>query len=281
MGGSAPVRRAFVDTSEGEIHYRQAGDEGFPLVMIHASPGSSKALVPLMGRLGLGRRVFAPDTWGNGDSAKPEAERLDISDYAAALERVLDALGLDQVDLYGTHTGACIALELAASRAERVRRVVLNGLPLWTRDEREELLATYAEPMRISWDGSHLLWAWNFRRDQWLFFPYFKRDPAHSLSVSMPSPERVHEQVMELLKSGTTSHLAYRAAFRYAPEERLPLVKVPLLLSATTTDPVGSDSRVLRDLAREALVTTIPGLSNAQDTEATSVIYERFFSPLP
>ena len=44
------IRRAFVDVPFGQMHYRYAG-EGPVLVLLHASPGSSKQLEPLIARL--------------------------------------------------------------------------------------------------------------------------------------------------------------------------------------------------------------------------------------
>ena len=43
----------------------------------------------------------------------------------------LTALGLDAVDLYGTHTGASIASMIALKHPKRVRRLVLDGVGLY------------------------------------------------------------------------------------------------------------------------------------------------------
>jgi len=45
------------------MHFRSLG-EGALLLLLHASPGSSKQLEPLLGELGLDRKVIAPDTPG-------------------------------------------------------------------------------------------------------------------------------------------------------------------------------------------------------------------------
>lgn len=275
---AALIRRGFVYVPGAEIHYRVVGTVGSPLVMVHASPGSSKSLEPLMLRLSSDRVVYAPDTWGNGDSSKPDDDRLEIEDYADVVKKVIDELGLDRVDLYGTHTGACIALELSLRYPERIRRLILAGLPFWSSEERFELLENYAPPIRVSGDGSHLIWAWNFRRDQYAFFPYYRRRPENRRSAPFPLASEIHEEVMELLKSGTTYHLAYNAAFRYHTKERLSGLPIPALLAAGVLDPVVSSLSVYANSIPGALVREVPGTKTPEDLEETARIFRSFLA---
>jgi pimeloyl-ACP methyl ester carboxylesterase len=58
----AMIRRSFADFSEGQMHYRHSGTtNGNTLVMLHASPGSSLMLNPIIAAMGDHRRVIAPD----------------------------------------------------------------------------------------------------------------------------------------------------------------------------------------------------------------------------
>jgi hypothetical protein len=54
----------------------------------------------------------------------------------------------------------------------------------------------------------------------------------------MPSVEALHNTTLEVLKSVRTYHHAYRAAFAHPDRERLPLVKVPTLVMADSSDPL-------------------------------------------
>src|SRR5690606_17539135 len=108
------IDRAFVRIEEGLVHYRRLAGEGHPLMMFHPSPNSSRGLMPVMQALrsaGCRADMHAIDTLGNGDSAppRPDLEAPGIEYFADAMARVMDALGLDSVDLYGMHTGARIA----------------------------------------------------------------------------------------------------------------------------------------------------------------------------
>ncbi len=123
------VTRHFLALPGREVHYRRAGQGSIPLVIFHAQPGSSKQMEGLMKALAPTRPVIGLDTPGSGDSATlPDQPEPTIQDYAAAALEALDALNLETVDVYGSHTGANIAAELAILAPNRVRKVVQDGV---------------------------------------------------------------------------------------------------------------------------------------------------------
>jgi pimeloyl-ACP methyl ester carboxylesterase len=238
-----PIDRAFVRIAEGQVHLRRAGERRVgqtALWMMHASPASSATLTGLITEFAQTRAVIAPDTLGNGDSAPPAVAAPDIAYYAAANFRVMDALGLDQVDLYGSHTGAHIAVEMAILAPHRVRRIVLDGIGMFAPAERAKLLAEYAPAITPDAIGSQFHWAWHFVRDQAWFFPYFERDRAHNRGIGSLSPDALHLVTVEVLKSIRTYHHAYRAAFAHPSQERLPLVQQRTLAIADEDDPLSA-----------------------------------------
>jgi len=236
------VDRAFVRIKEGLVHYRHAGyfaeGEALPLYMMHASPGSSAGLDGLVAMLAEGRRVIAADTLGYGDSAAPIFEAPDLTYYADSVARILDALGIDKVDLYGSHTGANIAIEFVIAHPDRVSRLVFDGVALFDKVLAKDMLENYAPRVAPRDDGSHLLWAWNFLRDMGQFFPHYKRDPKHYLARPMQSAEQLTSRVIEVLKALPHYHKGYRAVFRHKTHQRLPLISVPTLCMAHKADPL-------------------------------------------
>jgi len=228
------VDRAFVRIDEGLVHYRHIAGEAdgrLPLVMLHASPGSSRGLEPLMRELARadpGRRIVAPDSLGNGDSAAPAAVNPDIAYFAGGVGRALDALGITRAIVFGSHTGARVACEFGILYPERVTAIVFDGIGDYDDAMRSLLLREYAPEVAPDDYGRHLLWAFNFVRDQALHYPYFMRDPEHRLmSRPVASADELHWRVVEVLKSITSYHKSYRAAFAYRASERLPLLEVP------------------------------------------------------
>lgn len=231
------IRRAFADLTTRQVHYRQAGD-GPPLLMLHASPGSSKQLEGKIEAMSAHRRVIAPDAPGNGDSTPLAIAAPAIPDYAAAAVEFLDAMGLERCDVYGTHTGANIGMELSILAPDRVGRLVLDGVGLYTEEARQHYLANYARPITPNLDGRHLLQAFMFCRDQYLFWPWFETAAKNRRDGGLPSAQVLHEWVVEVCKSLTTYHLAYNAAFANRSEHRLPLLRQPVLLLAGSNDPL-------------------------------------------
>jgi pimeloyl-ACP methyl ester carboxylesterase len=233
------VRRGFVDVAHGQIHYRAAGTgEGRPaLAMIHQSPGSSKQLEGLMTALARGgRRVVAPDTAGNGDSDALPSPTPSIGDLAQATLSALDALLPGSFDLYGSHTGASVAMEIAIARPDRVRRLVIDGMGLYAVDEQSEIIERYAREIEPDVEATHLMKVWHFCRDQYLFWPYYNRTAAGRLPNGLPDPDAFHDFVVEVLKAMRTYHRSYRAAFRHPKRDRLPLIRTPTLVVCSPSD---------------------------------------------
>jgi pimeloyl-ACP methyl ester carboxylesterase len=237
------IERAFVTIREGQVHLRRstpaaAARATRPLWMLHASPASSITLLPLMRALAQTRDVIAPDTLGNGDSAPALPDVPDIAYYADSSLRVMDALGIDRADLYGSHTGAHIVAEMAIARPDRFGRVVLDGIGMFSPELKQRLLAHYAPSVQPDFFGSQIHWAWHFVRDQAWYFPYFARDVEHLRAVAPPTAEALHRTTVEVLKAVGTYHHAYRAAFAHPDRERLPLIQHETLAMADEEDPL-------------------------------------------
>ncbi len=118
---------AFLDTSQGTIHYQWHGDEGNPIVvMAHglAIPSfvfeqNAQALA------GAGFRVLTFDHLGRGWSDRPE-DTYDDGFYQREMLDVMDGLGLQEpVGLVGQSMGGLIASDFAANHPERVQALFL------------------------------------------------------------------------------------------------------------------------------------------------------------
>lgn len=236
------IERAFVSVDEGQLHLRRLKPpavQGPPLLLLHASPTSSwfmQGLMRAIQQAGQPRDVIAPDTLGNGDSAAPAPSHPDIGYFADSMRRMLDALGITQVDVYGSHTGARIACELAAAHPDRVRRVILDGIIEYDDETRRRVVENYAPNVPPDDHGRQLLWAFNFVRDQALYFPYFQRDAEHRLAGAIPSAAILHRATLDVLKAMDTYSKPYIAAFEYRAWTRMPHVRAPVLLLRPDTE---------------------------------------------
>ena len=271
------IRRGFANLPDRQVHYRRAG-EGPPLLMIHASPGSSKQLEGKIAALATARSVIAPDTPGNGDSTPLSLAAPAIADYAEALVPFLDAMGVERCDVYGTHTGANIGLELALRAPERVGRLVLDGVGLFPETERRKYLERYAHPIEVDLAGTQYQRAFMFCRDQYLFWPWFETGRENRRDGGLPTPEALHDWALEVLKALGTYHLSYRAAFAYPARERLPDLTRPVLLIASASDPIADYTREAAALLPGAPFRELPHGADPGFGEAFVAAVEGFLS---
>lgn len=228
------IERSFVRIAEGQMHYRACGGgngtaEAPPLIMLHAAPYSARTLEPLMREIAKSRRVIAPDLPGTGDSEPLAQAAPTIADYADALGRTLEALEIETADIYGAHTGGTVGTELAIAQPHRVRRLIIDGIGLYTPEFQAEIVANYAPEIEPDQIGSHIHWAWHFVRDHSFFFPWYMRDAEHRSAGGLAPADAMHANVVDLLKNIRTYHHAFRATFAHPKRERLPLVALPTL----------------------------------------------------
>ena len=272
------IRRDYVDTSVGQLLIRSSGTgNGRPFVMLHASPSSSAGLEPLVVAMANDRRVVTFDNPGNGDSAAL-AGVPEIWDSAVILGEGIDALGYEHYDLYGTHTGALLAMEVAIQRPKQVHRLILDGVTLFSETETADYLANYVRPLKVGDDGGHLIWAWNFLRDQALWWPWYNRTVSGSRMAGAAPPERLQASFVEFIKGGTTYHLNYRAAFAYPTRNRLPMIKTPTLVGTTATDVLRAGNDEADSLLADSEVAIFPGRATQEKMAATVQMFSEFLA---
>jgi pimeloyl-ACP methyl ester carboxylesterase len=218
----AAIRRDLIGTRFGQVHVRLAGQSSaaVPLVLLHMTPLSSAMYDPLLPLFARDRLVIAPDRPGFGFSDLPDRP-LSMPEYAASTLDVLDSHGVRTFDVLGTHTGSVEAVELASSHPERVRNVILVGIPAYTRrelDERTYRLAGVPPPAE---DGSHLAWHWQRR--------FLYRQPPFDLPL-------FQWRLLQELLPGPNVWWPYRAVFDYPMAERLARLEQPVLVLAPRDD---------------------------------------------
>jgi pimeloyl-ACP methyl ester carboxylesterase len=214
------VRRVFADTAEGQIHYAEAGS-GSPVLLLHQTPRSwdeYRDVLPLLGRT---RRAVAMDMLGFGDSVKPPGEAT-IERYARGAVALLDTLGIDRAPVVGHHTGAVVAMELAARHPHRVERLVLSAAPMVDAEDRERAPERPpVDEVEQRPDGGHLTELWQRRAR---FYPPDR-------------PDLLHRFVLDALKVLDRVEEGHRAVHRYIMEDALARIQAPTLLMAGTEDP--------------------------------------------
>lgn len=136
-------RSQFVDVGGVRAHVRDEGDpDGVPIVLIHGSLGSLHAWEGWARELGRHARVISVDLPGHGLTGPWTRDEYTIEAYADFIEVLIDNLHLDKVVVAGHSMGGAVAWAFAATRPDRVARLILvdssgypaqEELPLTTR----------------------------------------------------------------------------------------------------------------------------------------------------
>jgi pimeloyl-ACP methyl ester carboxylesterase len=238
------TKRSFVNFDKGQIHYRYAGSKGEVVILLHQTPRSSNEFLDVIPRLATRFRVFAPDTIGMGDSFSPKTTPT-IQTYSDWTFKFMDALNLSKANLVGHHTGAVIALEMAASHPERVKRLVLSNCPYVDREKRKMMKARPPiDEFQTKEDGSHLIDLWNRRK---AIYPRGR-------------PELLNRFIIDVLKADKLSEVGHRAVALYNMERRIGLVECPVLVLCGSDDQYAFPDRTkLSSKLRYSKSKIIPG----------------------
>lgn len=129
---SLPVTRHHIKIDHYHLHYSTAGTgQGLPLVLIHGYGTSGHIWQYVLPYLAQHHRVYSVDLPGHGRSS--HQGDWELRAMAPLLIRWLEELHLKEVVVVGHSMGGAIAIHLAATAPERVKRLVLvdaAGLPL-------------------------------------------------------------------------------------------------------------------------------------------------------
>jgi pimeloyl-ACP methyl ester carboxylesterase len=222
------ITKSYVATSRGALHVRMAG-AGTPLVLLQILPFASLMFEPALPLLAArGYRAIAFDLMGYGRSDKRDGVWM-VEDFAANVLEGLDVLGVMPEFLVGGHFTALIGTEIALRRPQQVKGLVLDGVPVWTREEREtRKAANPASPPVLAEDGAQIqkLWASTLGLIRLV-------DPDATLTAA--SEARVLDVFIYALENSYKPGTA-EAFFGYDTDVKLRRLAVPTLIVGSPTD---------------------------------------------
>ncbi|WP_120520163.1 alpha/beta fold hydrolase [Arthrobacter celericrescens] len=127
-----------------EVH-GQGEDSGTPLLLLHGGLFDIEqqfgALIP---GLSSGRRVIAADFQGHGRTNDID-RALGTAALASDVEGLLGHLGIGNVDLFGFSIGGAVALHLAITRPELVRKLIVSSVSFRPEGDRGDNAEAMAE----------------------------------------------------------------------------------------------------------------------------------------
>ena len=214
------IKKGYVDTRDGQIHYRfSEGGKEPPLVFFHMIASSSQCFEQVMRVLEGEYRMLATDMPGFGHSFFPP-QAPTMSYYVSILFEALENLGIHEFHAFGHHTGAAVGIEMAATAPERIKSLMMKG-PVWlTKGEAQSFQEMLGKPVPIEADGSHLMKIWNH---------VVGLDPDHP-------PMLCHREAVDTLRAMERFHEAFAAVFNQDYEAMFSKAKCPMLLISPEHD---------------------------------------------
>ena len=121
-----------VPVGPGAMHVERFGHGGTAVILIHGFGTSSflwRNIAPAITE--AGHTAYAVDLFGHGESDRPFDADFGIADQAEYLDAAMTALRVARGIVVGVDIGGDVALRLAATRPERVEKLVLINTPVF------------------------------------------------------------------------------------------------------------------------------------------------------
>jgi pimeloyl-ACP methyl ester carboxylesterase len=225
------MKRGYIDTPEGQVHYRAEGN-GEPLLLLHKAGLSSDEFTEMLPFLGKKYHVIAMDALGYGNTEMPSVEP-GFDDYVNNVLHFLAAMKIKKTNILGHLLGSSFAVEIAAVHPALVKKLILWDAIYLEPQVRKDTQAEYStEHMEFKVDGAHLLKVWNSRNPK----------PDSNLKL-------IQRSAIEYMKSslGEASGVSHRALFSYDIEPKLPMITCPTLLMHGSGGPLFARQAAIRD----------------------------------
>lgn len=195
--------RTYLNTEHGQVHaYRNQVEGGKPLVVLHRAGASAAQMLEGVASELDNRPVIVFDLPGHGSSPRlPDDEEIELSHLATPIIAALAPLEFGAADILGHGLGVLVGTLIsenvqvdriskaapAPSEAEDRERILLNGFP----------------DLTPQIDGSHIVKAWSWVRDNRRYDPWFDR----SVAALRPrdadlDPESLHKETVDILRTG-------------------------------------------------------------------------------
>ena len=238
------MKKGYVDTEFGQVHYYSDGDEGPLLCCFHETALSANEFEKTLPILGKKCRAVAFDTPGYGMSDAPEAP-LDMNTLVTWMSQAVRGFSDGPYVLVGAHTGSSIALELATNQLKgQTTHLLLSGLSLLTPEEIAGFRKIIGSP-EIDPDGNFLKEQWQKRRQRW---------------GEDTNLEDILWGVVEQLKVFSRWHWAFEATFPHDSEPALRALDIPTYFFVGEHDSLVKCDERAAAIAAHAKFKVLPGV---------------------
>ena len=225
----------YLTINKFQLHLRRSGRLGFPIVLLHQTPLSSKMFERTLPYIGKRMQAVAFDTPGYGYSS-PLEERVSLENYSHRISLGIDKLGFDKLAIAGFATGSALAIAIAQKLGDRVTHLVLSGTPLLSESEIKFYSKNLPEK-KIKLDGSHLVDVWNNRIN------------FYGIEGGL---DQIQMAIEASLSASGKLHYGLEAVVKDNIEERLKSLSQQVLFLTLDNDKLASSNKVAASIVKHA-----------------------------
>jgi len=214
------IYRGYADGPFGQLHYEVAG-EGVPVILLHQMVQSSlqfRPALPILASLGI--KAVAVDLPGYGMSNTPE-NPPSMTEYASIVPALIEHFGFNKIVVGGHHTGASVACEVAYRYPEMVSKLVLHGVPFYSKEQMKKNSERGHHKNTLSEDGNHFKKVW---------------DMFYGAGKGLASLEATHNFILTYFLAGETEWHGHDAVYKHDIWSAVKAINVPTLLISNTGD---------------------------------------------
>ena len=221
------INKSFISTDEGQLYCRQLGD-GKPLLLLQLLPFGAEMFEPAMPALAeSGVACWAVDVMGYGASDR-RTRSWSIRDFANNMLRAMDCVGVTHFDVLGGHFTSLVAVEMALLAPERISLLILDGVPLWSDEQRHNMLQNIPETPGLDAPETRLSKAWSQ-----FYATLSKLDPGFNPTEH---PEGLVLDLFSKFLRATYRPGTTEKFFAYPAIERLGQIQQPTLVIGSPAD---------------------------------------------
>lgn len=217
-------QRYYCKVEGKELHFYKLGS-GPALVLMHPSPHTADFLVPMAKLLATNYTVFAIDTPGYGHSEGFIHQPESIEDYTALLFKGFKQMGLERFSLYGSATGAQLAIRYALEHPEQIEHLFMDNAAHFEDELRKRILKEYFPDLNPVANGAHLDLIWHMASTIFQYFPWCFQTEEYFLNRPQPPLPVLQFIAMDYLKAGANYDWAYKVAFEHERGEYVQQLK--------------------------------------------------------
>lgn len=248
----------YVYRKDGRIWVYQVG-RGDPVVLLHNFEMSSFIWDKVLGNLAQSFTCFCVDLPGHDRSDIP-LRKYSVEDYSRAILDVMDACGLEKTHIIASHGGCVVAVDLAVTYPNRVKKLVFDGLPFWNKERGRLVFERF--------------WTPSFTDKTSYDVPVFPLGHWTDSSRREPGSDRATAEKMEEIsrRSRRWIRLSFEAMTEYDVEAAGPRIKAPTLLLYGERDALRRGEQRAKEAIKNSVHVVVPGSGAPHDDKPEEFI---------